>query len=463
VAKQRRFHRNRRARWHTASARWIMTVGKALSAKGKLVDKDFYFSGTLSQDEANALANQKAQQWEVICQNWGCNEQPFQAIFGGPFPDEPRWNADPTGCKKRSLTPGERAQLQQIPDSDYIEAMADFGLLGFIDFYRDHRMDEVSRGDLQGSTLGKTTSQMRLAAKYFPDDVPAKDLRANHFVEAKRKMRQKFAGRTTRNYLSASLELLRFIYARYMGGAGIPEGIRDECSIPKAIRTDIVLYEFGELKELLKATRGTMSQLDLMLALNAGMLPQDIGRLRRDEVDLKDGSVFWDREKEPQNPFRIHHKLWPETLRLLKKYLNDGRTAGTPVLDYRRGKDKPEKLDPTQLAFLDNSKPRYWTTPGGHEKNWVSKRMRDYCDGVSFRALRKTANQHFTDGISTEDSHEQLLAVEELSHYFLGHRTETLVRTYRLRGKAAYQRMNIYLEKLGKCLRAAGVFKEISR
>ena len=50
--------------------------------------------------------------------------------------------------------------------------------------------------------------------------------------------------------------------------------------------------------------------------VNRGMYQEDIGRLRRDEIDLDEWSVFWDREKEPANPFRIHQILWPETLAL---------------------------------------------------------------------------------------------------------------------------------------------------
>ena len=154
--------------------------------------------------------------------------------------------------------------------------------------------------------------------------------------------------------------------------------------------------------------------------------------------------------------------FWPETTRLVKRFLNDGKSGGAAVLDYRLGPDNPELLDPKKLAYLDRGKPRYWNTPSGHDKNWVSKRLGQIVPGVSFRSLRKTANQFFTDTIGHDDSHERLVAVEELSQHFLGQESETLIRVYRLRKKGAYVRMNRYLTKLGDKFTAEGWFEHVT-
>lgn len=86
------------------------------------------------------------------------------------------------------------------------------------------------------------------------------------------------------------------------------------------------------------------------------MYPADIGRLTKEEVDLKEGSVFWDREKEPENPFLIHHMLWPETRKLVARYFDKGNSSSSTTLDYRSG--KPVEVDIRHFAFLDKGKAR---------------------------------------------------------------------------------------------------------
>jgi integrase len=101
-----------------------------------------------------------------------------------------------------------------------------------------------------------------------------------------------------------------------------------------------------------------------MLALNCGMYQEDIGRLRRDEIDVRERSIFWDREKELNNPSRIHHVLWPETLALVKRYLNDS-AANEAFTDHRIRNGASSQIQRHDLAFLDNPRPRYLIKPGG--------------------------------------------------------------------------------------------------
>ncbi len=56
--------------------------------------------------------------------------------------------------------------------------------------------------------------------------------------------------------------------------------------------------------------------------------------------------------------------------------------------------------------------------------------MTDIVNGVSFRNLRKTANQFFLDLLEGDDSDDELQGTIELSHRFLGQKTPTLVRLY---------------------------------
>jgi len=465
VATKRRFHRNREVRWLSSKKCWGVTIGRNLTTKNKLADRDWYFPGHLPKQDADKLANQKAQQWEVICRDWHRTDEPLLAAFGDPFPAEPRWNAVSSGSSGRVLTPDEVTALRnedRVSHEEIVEAMQDYTMRGFIDFYERDRADELDDELLRGTSSSKLINQMRRAMDFFPDDVPARQLVAAHFRQAKGAMKKaNLAPRSRVNLLSAAVKLLDFIYERYMGGVGLPAGLRAAVEIKKAKAKSVKTYTLTEVKSFLKATKGTLHQLDLMLALNCGMNPQDIGRLLIEEIDLTEQSTFWDREKEPGNDFRLHHMFWPETLRLVKHWLNDGSRPGRPVLDYRYGPKKPVKLDPQVLALLDDDQPRYWIMPGGSEKNRVSDGLRKIVTGVTFVPLRKTANNWLENLIEQHDSTDRALAAKEISDRFLGHGTESLRIVYRQFKKGAYTTMNRYLAKLGDKLRAEGLFESV--
>lgn len=463
--KKRRFHLNRHVRWLADKKCWIVTIGRNVTADGKLADRDWYFPGHLRQDHANRLATEKAQQWEVICRNWHRTDEPLLVAFAEPFAAEPRWNTACRGNTPRILTPEQIKEFRRedrVDDDEMIESMADDTLGAFIDFYAAGRRDELADKVLRGTSQAKLVKQMRLAATYFPDDIPARRLLARHFGEAKKRMFESLGRRTTSNYLKAAYLLLEFIYATYMGGLGLPAGLADAVIVKGANSKSIKTYTLDEVKGFLRDTKGTLSQLDLMLDLNCGMNPQDIGRLLLTEIDLHEESAMWDREKEPLNDFRLHHMFWPETSLLVKHWLNDGRNLGLPVTDYRYGRENPVEVCPSDLAFLDHGRPRYWVAPGGSEKNRVSDLLRKTVSGVTFVPLRKTANNWFIDRIEKDDDMNRALAAGELSDRFLGHGTDSLRRTYSSFGKTAYTTMNRYLIKMGDWLREQGLFEHVT-
>jgi integrase len=94
-------------------------------------------------------------------------------------------------------------------------------------------------------------------------------------------------------------------------------------------------------------------RLYIMLALNCGMYQSDIGRLTLDEINLDGGYVFWDREKEPENPFKVRHDLWPETLTLARQFVQPPGTRKRFNTDYRNG--RAEQVDCSTLAFPDKA------------------------------------------------------------------------------------------------------------
>lgn len=305
---------------------------------------------------------------------------------------------------------------------------------------------------------------MRQVAKFLPSDIPGIQLRAEHFRSAKSKMLAKFERRTVRNYLSAGVQLLRWLWGRYGGEeTRIPGGIEEAITLRNSTNLNIPFYGVDELKTLAEKTSGSISQLDLMLALNGGMYQVDIGRLRRDEIDLKEGSIFWDREKEPGNPFRIHHLLWPETLVLVKRFLNKGNDNES-FIDHRIRDGKPTKVNTRDLAFLHKRRPRYLIKPSGSAYDLVTRKWSAIDTDVKFRNIRKSTSELLkTLAEAIKDPVQRSMVVEVAQQRFLGQKTPELLRLYGTTGKGAYALMNEYLPKVGDQLRAGGVFKTVGR
>jgi integrase len=460
---ERRFHRDRSVRLH-ASGKWICTIGRVWSLKkAKLTDKDWYFGGT----EADAVekANIKARQWELLCRNWEKTERPILEMMGEPLPFEPRW-ASGAKTPALNLTPEQLNEMRGEGPVDWQtlgEAFADFTFAELIPQYGADRRKDVNEEQVELSTLAKELSQMRQIGGILPVDIPAVQLRAEHFRAAKSQLLLKYEKRTVRNYLSAGVQLLRWLYGRYGGeDTRIPAGIDDAISLRQPTNMAIQVYGAVQLKKLVEKTKDTISQLDLMLALNCGMYQEDIGRLRRDEIDLDEGSVFWDREKERANPFRIHHLLWPETLALVKRHLNDGAQRNL-FIDHRIRAGKPSEVGSCDLAFLDKGRPRYLIKPSGSAYDLVGRRWTALKTSVKFRDLRKSTSQLLTSlAQAVKDPEERMVLVEVVQQRFLGQRTPQLLRLYRTIGKDAYGQMNHFLGRVGDDLRASGVFKSIA-
>lgn len=338
------------------------------------------------------------------------------------------------------------------------QALAEFTYSEFISLYENDRRQNADAEMLRHSTLKKLVGQMKAAAEFLPAERPLRDLTSDHFRDARSQMLKQYKRRTARNYLSAALELLRWAYAHHSGGGAVSEGIREAVKVKRATNRRVKFYDINALKKLFAATAGTSSQLDLMLALNCGMYQADIGRLELGELDLAEGSVFWDREKEPGNEFRIHHMLWPETVTLAKRYLNDG-SGGRPFLDYLD--HTPVTKNTADLAFLDKGRPRYRVTASGHAYDLVGRRWAVRAKGYQLRNVRKSANDLFCDLIQNDGSLEEIRGVDELSHHFLGQTTDDMLCLYRSAKKKMHTRMNRYLAKLGDYLRANGVFEAV--
>jgi hypothetical protein len=214
--------------------------------------------------------------------------------------------------------------------------------------------------------------------------------------------------------------------------------------VRQATRTDVDIPTVAQLKAVMKNMKDEQLKLHTMLALNCGMYAVDIGRLLKSEINLDEGYIFWDREKQPENPFRVRHDLWPETLKLVKKH-----------------------IAPTgELAFVQGSgKPWYYSRDNGKATDMIGKKwftlMADLrerkIDSFAFMKLRKVTNQSISDLIDASLEDADAAIAHEISKTFLGEKTPQLERVYRIKGVNGFARMNRWLKKAGKVLRDAKV------
>jgi integrase len=86
---------------------------------------------------------------------------------------------------------------------------------------------------------------------------------------------------------------------------------------PQAVKT----YPTAKVRHVL-ATLKSRLKLYALLGLNCGMTNVDIAALKKDEVDRKRGTITRRRSKtgDNDNVPTVRYKLWPETVRLLRKH-----------------------------------------------------------------------------------------------------------------------------------------------
>jgi integrase len=308
--------------------------------------------------------------------------------------------------------------------------------------YRLQRDTEVAQGDVRQTTVTAEFKNIRNAIKHFPNGLPMDNLTLAIITDAKAKLLRAVGRRTAKNYLAAMKAMLKWFYdgSDYGKQHDKPTNFDRIFGVSGAVRTDIKTATSATLKKLLEIS-SDRQRLYIMLALNCGMYQADIGYLQPSEIDIDGGYAFWDRSKEPQNPFKVRHDLWAETLQLVKRfYQHDGEFAfvsddGLPLYDVKDAKEGGNTYDRVGQTYtpLRRAMP---TAPQFHE-------------------LRKSTNQALTDLLHRQ---AEPMAIAEISKEFLGQKTPTLARVYATSGLHSYDRMNRYLKAVGKKFRADGVF-----
>ena len=116
-----------------------------------------------------------------------------------------------------------------------------------------------------------------------------------------------------------------------IGQMSIPGNIRSKKMVFRVPKKKIETFSLEEVRVLVAGCSdkiGGRTKLYLLLMLNCGMYQSDISDLVWSEFDAKRGTITRKRSKTDdfENCPEVTWYLWPETLRLLKKYANQDKT-----------------------------------------------------------------------------------------------------------------------------------------
>jgi integrase len=430
-------------------------------SKTRLVRKDFYFS--MSEADANTAANKLQEKWAFIVGNWDKMYRPMLTTIGSPFATIPHWEA---AMGKTPTAEEIRAVQDQTPTAEEIaDAYADATLQTVFGLYKMHQKSEVLGGQIRNTTYGSIEKDCKNALAFLPPTLRMDGLTLAVLTDAKNKMFATLRRRTVKNYLGRLKQMLKWFYDEtdYGKAHDKPTNFDKVFNVANAIRTDVKIPTPTQLKTLL-AVASDRTRMYILLAMNCGMYQSDIGHLTLDEINLSEGYIFWDREKEPTNEFRVRHDLWPETLAAVRKHIQPTDAPKRTFIDYRNG--KAEDIDCSRLAFVDPSgHPIYQVRENGVQYDKITEAWREIKRKLPtapiFRSIRKATNDVLCDllnDLAGADNQEALFAVNEISDMFLAQGNPKLKKLYKKSGLKMYGRMNKYLAILGDSLRKQGVF-----
>lgn len=133
------------------------------------------------------------------------------------------------------------------------------------------------------------------------------------------------------------------LFVEWLGEIGqmaVPSNIRSKKMVFRVPKKKIETFSLEEVRTLIAGCTveiGERTKLYLLLMLNCGMYQSDVSDLVWSEFDAKLGTITRKRSKtdDYENCPEVTWYLWPETLRLLKKYANNDKT----ILNQKKSAD----------------------------------------------------------------------------------------------------------------------------
>jgi integrase len=170
-------------------------------------------------------------------------------------------------------------------------------------------------------------------------------------------IRGKGSAYTKRDRFAALKQFVRWLAEQ--GRIPLPANIDSKDFTFRIEAKTIKTMPVEELQALLEASSDRV-RLYLLLMANAGMQQTDIAELRAKDVDLKKGTITRVRSKTAHHASAptITYKLWPETLKLLKKEKVKRATGDARILVNENGLSLVRRVikEDGKLKRLDNIK-----------------------------------------------------------------------------------------------------------
>lgn len=295
----------------------------------------------------------------------------------------------------------------------------------------EQKEQEATRGDL---SLGRFYA-IRLHLEHFEKwigkdsevtEIDGQKLRGYHtrlldMVKQRAKSRKastieerarSFSTTTAREYLTTVKSFVRWLWEMEVIAA-LPRVLGSKSKSLKitAENATPVIFNNDEVLRLLQNATGR-TKLFMLLMLNCGMTQKDIADLRKLEVDLNAGRIIRKRSKTESfdSVPTVNYLLWPETLTLLKKFMDDGdselaimNSNGSSLWSEQLNeKGKYGKADNIKSAFFRLKKKLGITKPLKSLKKTSSSKLRDnerfngLEDLFLGHAPQKMSDKHYT-------------------------------------------------------------------
>jgi hypothetical protein len=258
-----------------------------------------------------------------------------------PLPDElrsPIWEILKTQTPAQQLSTkikwSDRFRQMKREEAAETATPQENTIRAYIDDYLKIRKAKAEASKKLGTYFYSTRPWLAAFRKFVSPTAPLADITEklwkDYFLYLNEKVKDgEITEITMRNYQGIARRFVKRCWKdKYI--ADLPRNIDDRDLTLEVPLKEIVLFSANELKTIL-AEADKRARLYVLLALNCGFYPSDIGRLLRKEV--KEGRIIRKRGKtreRSENVPRVNYKLWGETWELLQEYgAQDGEYALT--------------------------------------------------------------------------------------------------------------------------------------
>lgn len=210
-------------------------------------------------------------------------------------------------------------------------------IVGHIDAYLDLRKaqaETAKKPEAHGNTKQWLNSFRNWVSPKATLDTIDEQLWEQYFLYLGQKVANgDLAPKTMQHYQNAARA---FIVNRYEAGIidKLPRNIRSRSLSVEVPLAEVITFTVEEIRTLLSVAT-PRQKLYILLALNCGMYPSDIGLMTKKEVDLDKGRITRKRTKTRNKSKKVptvDYQLWKTTRELLTKFYNQDNPLPNAIL-----------------------------------------------------------------------------------------------------------------------------------